>query len=262
MKTNFIRFSIFSLFCVVVLAASIKPKPVQLFLIGDSTVKNGSGKGGDGLWGWGTVLPELFDTTKIKIHNHAIGGRSSRTFLTEGRWEKVLAQLQPGDYVIMQFGHNDGGAINDTTRARGSIKGIGNETEEIDNLMTKKHEVVYTYGYYMRKYIDEAKAKGAIPIVCSPVPRNIFKDGKIERSEGSYRLWSKQVAQTNGADFIDLFELIAKRYDALGPEKVQADLFTAKDHTHTTEAGARVNAQEVVAGIKDLKKNKLKKYIK
>ena len=261
MKTTFIRLAVFSVFCVFVLAASIKPKPVQLFLIGDSTVRNGSGKGSDGLWGWGTVLPELFDTTKIKIFNHAIGGRSSRTFLTEGRWEKVLSQLQPGDYVLMQFGHNDGGAINDTTRARGSIKGIGNETEEIDNLMTKKHETVYTYGYYMRKYIDEAKAKGAIPIVCSPVPRNIFKDGKIERSEGSYRLWSKQVAQTNGADFIDLFELIAQRYDKLGAEKVQADLFTAKDHTHTTEAGARVNAQAVAEGIRGLKKNKLKKYL-
>jgi len=261
MKFHFVRLTIFSIISIFLLAASIKPKPVQLFLIGDSTVKNGSGKGGDGLWGWGTVLPELFDTTKIKIHNHAIGGRSSRNFLTEGRWEKVLDQLQPGDYVIMQFGHNDGGAVNDTIRARGTIKGIGNESEEIDNLITKKHEIVHTYGWYMRKYIDEAKAKGAIPIVCSPVPRNIFKDGKIERSASGYGLWSKQVAQTNGAYFIDLFELVAQRYEKLGAEKVQSDLFTAKDHTHTTEAGARINAQAVAEGIKDLKKNKLKKYL-
>ena len=262
MKNHFVNLTVFSILCIFVFAASIKPKPVQLFLIGDSTVKNGSGKGGDGLWGWGTVLPELFDTTKIKIYNHAIGGRSSRNFLTEGRWEKVLAQLQPGDYVIMQFGHNDGGPINDTIRARGTFIGIGNESEEIDNLITKKHETVHSYGWYMRKYIDETKAKGAIPIVCSPVPRNIFKDGKIERSESGYGLWSKQVAQTNGAYFIDLFEIIAKKYDILGPEKVQADLFTAKDHTHTTEAGARVNAQAVADGINDLKKNNLKKYLR
>lgn len=262
MKTHFIRLTIFSIFCIFVLAASIKPKPVQLFLIGDSTVKNGSGKGEDKLWGWGTVLPELFDTTKIKVYNHAIGGRSSRNFLTEGRWDKVLAKLQPGDYVIMQFGHNDGGPINDTIRARGTFKGIGNESEEIDNLITKKHETVHSYGWYMRKYIDETKAKGAIAIVCSPVPRNIFKDGKIERSDSGYGLWAKQVAQTNGAYFIDLFEIVAKKYDILGPEKVQAELFTAKDHTHTTEAGARVNAQAVVDGIKELKKNNLKKYFR
>jgi len=241
--------------------AAVKPAKPTLYLIGDSTVKNGSGKGADNLWGWGTVLPELFDTTKISIQNHAIGGRSSRTFLTEGRWEKVLSTLKKGDYVLIQFGHNDGGAINDTLRARGSIKGLGTETEEIDNLITKKHEIVHTYGWYMRKYINDAKAKGAIPIVCSPVPRNIFVNGKIEIPETGYGKWSEQVAHASGALFIDLFGIVARNYEAIGQEKVKTEFFTEKDHTHTTKAGAEVNAKSVADGIRLLKKSDLKSYL-
>lgn len=251
-----------TIFCLSTFIAGIqKPQP-QLFIIGDSTVKNSTGKGDGGLWGWGTLIPELFDTTRIKIQNHAIGGRSSRTFITEGRWDKVLAQLKAGDYVLMQFGHNDGGAINDTTRARGSIRGIGEETQEIDNLLTKKHEIVHSYGWYMRKYIDDTKAKGAIPIVCSPVPRNIFKEGKIERPRGSYNDWAATVAQTNGAFFVDLYEIIARQYEALGEQKVKTDFFTEKDHTHTTKAGAALNAASVVEGIKLLKTCTLAEYAK
>lgn len=260
MKLKFFGLLVLVSFAVAVMG--FKPRKPQLFLIGDSTVKNGTGKGSDGLWGWGTVLPELFDTTKISIQNHAIGGRSSRTFLTEGRWDRVLAQLQPGDYVIMQFGHNDGGAVNDTTRARGTIKGIGDESEDIVNLLTKKEETVHTYGWYMRKYIDETKAKGAIPVVCSPVPRNIFKDGKIERPASGYGLWAKQVAESNGAFFVDLFAIIADHYEELGQAKVKSDFFTEKDHTHTTKAGAELNAQSVKEGIAGLKKCKLKKYLR
>jgi rhamnogalacturonan acetylesterase len=249
------------LMTVVISLAAIKPSKPTLYLIGDSTVKNGTGKGADNLWGWGTLLPELFDTTRISIQNHAIGGRSSRTFLTEGRWEKVLKNLKAGDYLLIQFGHNDGGPVNDTLRARGSIKGLGSETEEIDNLITKKHEIVHTYGWYMRKYISEAKAKGAIPIVCSPIPRNIFKDGKIEIPETGYTKWSEQTALSSGAYFIDLFGIIARNYEVIGQEKVKTEFFTEKDHTHTTKAGASINAKSVTDGIRLLKKCDLKNYL-
>jgi rhamnogalacturonan acetylesterase len=74
--------------------------------------------------------------------------------------------LKPGDFVMMQFGHNDAGAINDSFRARASIQGTGEETEEIDNLLTKKHEIVNSFGWYLRKFIADAKAKGATTIVC------------------------------------------------------------------------------------------------
>src|SRR5436309_13705413 len=78
-----------------------------LYLIGDSTVKNGT----RGLMGWGEVIAKHFDANRIVVANHAIGGRSSRTFFTEGRWEKVRRELKPRDFVIMQIGHNDGGGI-------------------------------------------------------------------------------------------------------------------------------------------------------
>src|SRR3712207_3861333 len=92
-------------------------KPV-LYIIGDSTVRNGDGTGKNNQMGWGSVIHPFFDTTKISIRNYALGGRSSRTFITEGHWEKVLKQIKPGDYIIMQFGHNDAGPLDDTARAR------------------------------------------------------------------------------------------------------------------------------------------------
>jgi rhamnogalacturonan acetylesterase len=236
-----------------------KTKPV-IYLIGDSTVKNGSGKGAGGLWGWGDYLYTCVDTNKISIRNHAIGGRSSRTFIDEGRWEKVLALLKPGDYVIMQFGHNDNGPVNDNFRARGTIKGTGEETEEIDNILTKKHEIVHSYGWYMRKYVSDTKAKGAIPIVCSLVPRNNWKDGKVVRSVEDYAKWAEESAAKENAYYINLNELIAKKYESLGEEEVKTKLFIT-DNTHTTEAGAIINAQAVAEGIRTLKGCRLTKYL-
>ena len=94
-----------------------------LFIIGDSTVKNSTGRGVGGLWGWGNTIAVFFDKTKINVENRALGGRSSRSFHTEGLWDKVLAAIKPGDFVMMQFGHNDGGPP-DKDRARGDLPGI------------------------------------------------------------------------------------------------------------------------------------------
>src|SRR5205823_3799499 len=113
-----------------------KSKPT-LFLIGDSTVKNGQGRGDGGLWGWGNFLWTYFDTTKISVKNNALGGTSSRTFQTQGLWDKVLANVQKGDFVMLQFGHNDSSPLDDTARARGTIRGHGNERKEIYNPITK-----------------------------------------------------------------------------------------------------------------------------
>src|SRR6187549_2267411 len=237
-----------------------KQKPT-LWLIGDSTVKNGNGKGENGLWGWGDFLYESFDTTTLHIENRARGGRSSRTYQTEGLWDDVLKRIKPGDYVIMQFGHNDAGAVNDTLRARGSIKGIGEETEEIDNLITKKHEIVHSYGWYMRKYIRDTKAKGGVAIVCSPVARNDWKDGKVTRSTEGYSQWASIVAKEEKAFYIDLNDLVASRYESLGAEEVSSKLFL-KDQTHTTLEGAKINAMLVGNAIKRQEKLPLKKYLK
>jgi lysophospholipase L1-like esterase len=235
-----------------------KEKPV-FYIIGDSTVRNGDGTGKNQQWGWGSLIADYFDTTKMSVRNHAVGGRSSRTFITEGRWDKITATLKKGDYVIMQFGHNDGGALDDTARARGTIKGIGEESKEIYNPITKKQEVVYTYGWYMRKYVRETKEKGAIAIVCSPIPRNDWKDGKVIRSSDSYGKWAEQVAKEEGAYFIDLNNLVALKYEELGADKVNP--FFPADHTHTNLDGAKINADIVISAIKEIKPGKLQKYL-
>jgi lysophospholipase L1-like esterase len=234
-----------------------KPPPT-LYIIGDSTVKNGSGKGADGLWGWGDPIADHFDKTKITVVNRALGGRSSRTYLTEGLWDKVLANMKTGDFVLMQFGHNDGGPLTQG-RGRASLKGNGEETQEITDDKTGKKEVVHTYGWYIRRYIADAKAKGATPIVCSPIPRNMWKDDKVLRAANDYSKWADEAAKDQAVLFIDLNDLIAKRYEELGPEKVKA--FFPGDHTHTNQSGAQLNASIVVDGIKSLKDCPLRDYL-
>lgn len=247
---------VFSFFSFVLLPAQRKP---VLFIIGDSTVKNGDGTGRNGQMGWGSVIAPYFDTSRIGIQNHALGGRSSRTFITEGRWDQVLASLAPGDYVLMQFGHNDSGALDDTARARGTIKGTGEESREVYNPIMKKQEVVHTYGWYMRKYVTDTKARGAVAIICSPIPRNMFKDGKVGRGEEDYGGWSREVAASTKAFFIDLNALIADQYDKMGQEKVNA--FFPADHTHTNDAGARLNAASVVEGLKMIPDCNLNRFL-
>ena len=159
---------------------------------------------------------------------------------------------------MMQFGHNDDWVINDNSRARGTIKGVGDESQEIDNMLTKKHEIVYSYGWYLRKFIADAKAKGATPVVCSLIPRKIWKDHKIVRNSDDYGKWAAEVAKSQNVAFIDLNNIIAAQYDVLGEEKVEP-LF-ADPHTHTSLAGAQLNAEIVIKGLKALKKNPLSKF--
>jgi lysophospholipase L1-like esterase len=227
------------------------PRLPTLLLIGDSTVRNGRGDGAGGQWGWGDLLAPKFDASKVNVVNRAIGGLSSRTFLTQGHWARALTLLKPGDVLVLQFGHNDNGPVNDTTRARGTLKGEGAETEEIDNLITKQREVVHTYGWYLRQYVREARARGVIPVICSPVPRKEWREGRIVRSAAGYAGWARQVAEQEQVAFIDLNDRIAARYDALGAAAVNA--FFADPHTHTSRAGAALNAEIVAEALRGLK---------
>jgi lysophospholipase L1-like esterase len=235
------------------------PALPTLFLIGDSTVRNGHGDGGNGQWGWGEPLVDYFDATKLNVVNRAVGGLSSRTYVNQGDWDHVLAMLKPGDFVVMQFGHNDNGPLDDPARARGTLKGSGDETRTIYNPLTKQQETVHSYGWYIRKFITEARSKGATPIVCSLIPRKIWKDGKIVRASDSYGKWAADAAAAEHASFVDLNEIIARRYDELGQEKVEP-LF-ADEHTHTSRAGAELNAECVVAGLKGIPGNPLAAYL-
>jgi sialate O-acetylesterase len=239
------RRSVFACLVLWILAAPLWSKPT-LYLIGDSTVRNSTG----GQTGWGDPLVAEFDPAKVEVVNRAIGGRSSRKFITEGRWDAVMAHLKPGDFVLVQFGHNDGGPLNDE-RCRASIKGIGGKSEKIVRQTDGKPETVQTYGWYLTKYIRDAKSKGAFPVIVSPIPRNIWKDGKIGRSDKDYGLWAKLTADQERVLFIDLNGLLADRFESLGQEKT-AEFYAGSDHTHTCPKGAAFMAVVMAEAIRSL----------
>ena len=202
----------------------------------------------------------LFDHEKIHVENRALGGRSSRSYIREGLWDKVRESLKPGDYVLIQFGHNDNGPLAEG-KARASLKGTGEEVKDVVLTESGQPETIHSYGWYLRKYIAETKQKGATPIVCSLVPRNIWTDGKVNRAAGDFGKWAAEAAQQGGAYFIDLNGIIAGRYDQEGAQKVGEAYFTSADHTHTSAEGARLNAECVVEGIKGLKECGLASYL-
>lgn len=243
--------------------APLDPKLPTLWVAGDST----AAPGGANSMGWGVPFPSYFDLAKINVANRARGGRSSRTFITDGSWDNLLQGVKAGDIVLIQFGHNDSGATNTEPpgssrplRARGSLPGLGEETEEIDNVITKKHEVVYTFGHYLRKMIADTKAKGATPILLSLTIRNSWKDGQVERG-GKYGEWSAAVAKSEGVEFIDLSKLIANDYERRGMEAVKAFFPNPTDQTHTGPLGADNNAALVLAGMRALSKTQVDKFL-
>jgi rhamnogalacturonan acetylesterase len=225
------------------------PGVPTLWIVGDSTVHNQS-KTEEG---WGEELIKLFDPAKVRVINRAMGGRSSRTFQTEGRWDSVLKDAQAGDFVIIQMGHNDGGALSGDNRERGTIRGVGEEGQEV-TLSNGKKELVHTYGWYMRKYVSDARAKGMTPIICSWIP-HCPPAGKPIEAEGepsSYRAYARDVAAQEKVSYIDLYALTWHKYMKMTAEEGKKIYFTDADNTHTTPAGAQVNAQSVVEGLKQL----------
>ncbi|MBP1664855.1 MAG: putative Rhamnogalacturan acetylesterase [Bacteroidetes bacterium] len=234
-----------------------KDAPV-VFVIGDSTAKNGRGKGDGGQWGWGSFFQQFLDTTRISVENHALGGRSSRTFYTEGLWDKVLPGIKKGDIVFIQFGHNDGGPLN-TGRARASLKGTGENSETVIMERTGGPEEVFTFGHYLRIYIRQAKAIGAVPVVLSHTPGNSWEGGKMLRNSDTYGGWSKEVAEQEGVYFIDMNDIVARKCESLGQEKTN-ELY--KDRVHTSYEGAMLNCKSLIEGIQNVPELTLNKYIK
>ena len=225
----------------------LNPNLPTIFLAGDSTAQNGDPKH----TGWGKPFAAYVDPSKANWVNAAIGGRSSRTYVSEGRWARVESALKPGDFVFIQFGHNDGGGVN----FRGSLPGVGDETVDVENPTTHVHQTVHTYGYYMKLMIEQARAKDAIPIVVAVTPRNIWSGGHVERAMGHFNEWAKQIAIAEHVAYIDLTDMVADRYEQMGPQEVK-NLFPA-DHTHTGPEGAAINAECVLAGIKALHRQML-----
>jgi lysophospholipase L1-like esterase len=236
--------------------APLNPALPTIFIVGDSTARNGADLG------WGDHFAHYFDTTKVNIANRAIAGRSARSYMNEGAWDKVTAELKPGDYVLLQWGHNDGGGpLTPDFKARGEGKGVGEESVDIPiakpftvgPLAGKTTETVHTYGWYNRKYIADARAKGAIPMLLTVTVRNIWPvgaDGKphIERDMG-YRDFDMQIAAAEKVPLIDMATVAADKFEMLGVPTV-ALLFPI-DHTHTSPVGAEMNAQSVVTALKN-----------
>ena len=221
-------------------------------IVGDSTVKSG---GVNGMVGWGERIKPFFDETKINVVNHAIGGRSARTYFTEGRWQKVAETLKTNDFVIIQFGHNDQGDIGAATKHRGDLHGVGDETAE-DVLADGKKETVHTFGWYVSQMAADAKARGAKVIINSPIPhKQRWENGRdFEALAG----WDKKVAEKTGAPLFDLTLIVTDTYKKIGATNVET-LFADKG-THTTDAGAQTNVICVIAGLKSLDGNPLGKF--
>jgi lysophospholipase L1-like esterase len=231
-----------------------------LWIIGDSTVRNGTLGDGSNLnqWGWGAPIVAYFDLEKINVVNRAFGGTSSRSFYNGFFWQNLRPQIKKGDFVLLQFGANDNGGA----AGKGALRGAGAETESIER--AGKTEIVHTFGWYLRQFAKETREQGATPIICSLTPRKAWTgDGHFRRDNATHVAWAAEAAKEAGAPFIDLYELIALKYESLGPGKVDS-LYVPlpTEGLHTGWDGAVINAECVIAGLKALAGNPLAAFLR
>jgi len=237
---------IFTLICLLSLTGIffnfIKIEKVTIFTIGDSTMANKDLSQQNPERGWGQLLPQFFDDN-VMIDNWAKNGRSSKSFMGEGLWKGVLEKLKAGDYVFIQFGHNDSKAD------------------------TAKHtDPRTTYRANLIKYITETRAKGANPVLFTSIVRRKFDEGgKLEDTHGEYLVVVRELAREMNVPLIDMEQKSRKLVEQLGPEEskklymwVEPNVSEKypkgqKDDTHFCEYGAIKMAALAVEGIKELK---------
>lgn len=214
----------------------------QLFLIGDSTMAD-KPLADNPERGWGQLLPVFFGGG-VAIRNHAMNGRSTKSFIDEGRWDAVLKELRAGDWVFIQFGHND-------------------EKKEDPTRYAAPNEA---YRKNLTRFVDETRAKGAHPVLLTPVMRRRFdKEGKFFDTHGEYPDAVRTLAKELNVPLIDLHkstQALIERHGAEGSKKLflwiapgeYKSLPSGKqDDTHFSEYGAREVAALAVAGLRDLK---------
>lgn len=225
-------------------ASAVAPRDAlpTLFVCGDSTADRDRPP----VEGWGAEIGSFFDPAKIHVENRARAGRSARTFIAEGLWSAVQSQLRAGDVVLLQFGHNDSKSA--MSLARYDLAGTGDEVETVPDARTGGKTEIHTYGYYLRKMIEDAKRAGASVVVLSPVPRCKWANGKIVRGEEEHGRWAAEVARAEQVPFVDANALIADVYDPIGQARIKA-LYFPQDNTHTNPAGAKLNAACIVTGL-------------
>lgn len=236
-----IVFIFIGLFAVAFLSFKSTTK-VNIWMIGDSTMANKKPEAAPET-GWGMVMHEFVKNDAV-VHNHALNGRSSKSFLDEGYWKEILDSIQPGDFVIIQFGHND---------------------EKTDS--ARHTDPFTTYKLLIKKYIDETRAKGANPIVCSSIVRRHF-DGKenLKNTHGDYINAAEEIALETKTPYVNMEALTRKFVSELGPEKSKTVYLFCKpgeysnrpngvqDSTHLKYEGAKKVAKLF---IKEAKKEKL-----
>ncbi len=208
-----------------------------IYMIGDSTMANKNLTGGNPERGWGFVLPGFFDE-KVYIENHAKNGRSTKSFIDEGRWDKVRDKIKKGDYVFIQFGHND-------------------EKED-----EKRHtEPGSTFDANLMRFINETRERGGHPVLFNSIVRRNFVDGILTDTHGEYREAPRRVAEAAGVPFIDMNTLTHNWVESLGDEAskayfmwVEANTLACcpkgkEDNTHLNVKGAKVVAAMAVNAL-------------
>ncbi|CAD6455916.1 53657b77-ffe7-4167-b5b9-758be6b849eb [Sclerotinia trifoliorum] len=222
------------------IAAQVCATPT-LYLAGDSTMALGGG--GTGTQGFGEYLK--YSLKGINVVNDAKAGRSARSYYNEGRFTTLADSVVAGDYVLFEFGHNDGGSLSTTDNLRTDCFGGGSET----CISPVTGETVYTYVFYLLQAGKLITAKGAHLIIASPTPDNPWETGTFGYSSPRFTGYGKSVATTLGslASFVDHGLYTANIFQSLGASTV--DSFYPNDHTHTSPAGANVVAAAFMKGL-------------
>lgn len=240
-----------TLFALVLLAPSALAKePVTVFLAGDSTMApKQENKRPE--TGWGEHLQKHFDEKRVRIDNHAANGRSTRTFISEGRWQALLDKVKAGDYVLVQFGHND------------------QSKEKVD-----RYTPPDDFRANLARFVAEVRAKRATPVLLTPVMRRRFdKEGKFYDVHGEYPDLTRRVAGEQKVALIDMHRLSEKVLVKYGPEESRKLFLQLKagespnypsgvdDNTHFSPLGADIMAGLAADAFREQKLG-LAKYLK
>lgn len=215
--------------------------PNTIFIAGDSTAdSNGANNGKTN--GWGKYLGEYVTS---KVSNHAVAGQSARSFWRDGNWKNLIKDVKKGDYVFIQFGHNDVGGPHNS--AKGAAGGEGDETVTVT--VDGVEEVVHTFPWYIRQMAGQVIEKGATPLLLSLTPNFSFVDGKIPEPS-RFAGYMKLVSDELKIPFIDHYNYIARKWEKLGEQYLIDNQWFPTDKKHTSPAAADFNAKMVITAIK------------